>query len=395
MKALVLILSLFSLNAFSEAEVEANGVVTVHLEKACANSTGKKSCVYENDFRLVVSCSTSLGRSTHYGYMYCNNQGTMTIESNYPMSEIIARYEMRRGDKLGDYYTYEDSGTSHFTLRDGEEMKFSIRYSYDYSPILNMIKFKTGMASHLNGSLKNASGILKGSYAGVLRNLNDFETKIAKSHRSHLLRFKKALTDGISYLSEEQKDGSKKYSIVHHKVQENARLIVVFGTVLDELLEDYDDVGYLQVSIKSMRILVSQLRLSYGWEKNLAGNISKASDALLEVIGLELQELASIKMAFSQTGYEVYVKMIYHLKQLQAKIKTARSGDMKGQREIYALVDEWNSSAWQNEILDLLNAGPDFKNVVLPKLAMLIYAVESVEDLTEAGFVIPENNLRE
>ena len=65
---------------------------------------------------------------------------------------------------------------------------------------------------------------------------------------------------------------------------------------------------------------------------------------------------------------------------------------MRAQREIWSFLEKWNSKAFQEELSLLLNAGPDFKNLVLPKITMLLFAVESMEDLTNVGFEIPEFN---
>jgi hypothetical protein len=54
------------------------------------------------------------------------------------------------------------------------------------------------------------------------------------------------------------------------------------------------------------------------------------------------------------------------------------------------MVDLWNGKLWQDEMGRLMNAGPDFKNLVIPKLSMLLYAIESIADLSEQDFIIPD-----
>ncbi len=252
------------------------------------------------------------------------------------------------------------------------------------------VYLNTGIPSFLTESFTSAGQILKSSYTGVLRNVTSFRNEIAKSHRGHLERFMQALSSGIALI--DAKDGKNKplYTVMDWRVQENSRLVVVFGTVLNELLTDYDDVDRLKVSIQSMRTLVDQLRLTYGWQRGLAGAVSKASSSLIEVVRLELQELASIKMAMGSGDFAVYMDLLRITRNLQAKVDASRSGDMKAQREIFELLDKWNEKTWQDEIGRLMNAGPDFKNLVLPKLSMLIYAMESISDLTEMEFIIPD-----
>jgi hypothetical protein len=255
---------------------------------------------------------------------------------------------------------------------------------------LRRLHLNNGVPTFLNAGLTSATSILRASYKGVQRNLENFRVEIARSHRGHLDRFSEALREGIALADTKNPQGKYVYSIVDWRVQENARLIVVFGTVLNELLTDYDDVARLKNSITAMRTLVDQLRDAYGWERGLAGTVSKASSSLIEVVRLELQELASIKMAMGSTDFQIYLDMLRVTRTLQAKVDAARSGDMRAQREIFDMVDLWNGKLWQDEMGRLMNAGPDFKNLVIPKLSMLLYAIESIADLSEQNFIIPD-----
>lgn len=266
------------------------------------------------------------------------------------------------------------------------EVNFNAQYiNYPTKVYLN-----TGVPSFLRDSFAGAAQLLKSSYVGVLRNVTQFRTEIAKSHRGHLERFMQALNDGVALIDAKDAQGKLLYSVLDWRIQENSRLVVVFGTVLNELLTDYDDVERLKVSIQSMRTLVDQLRDSYGWQRGLAGTVSKASSSLIDVLRLELQELASIKMAMGAGDLTVYMNLLSITRTLQAKVDAARSGDMKAQREIFDLHDKWNDKSWQDELSRLMNAGPDFKNLVVPKLSMMIFAMESINDLTDMDFIIPD-----
>ncbi|MBK7890698.1 MAG: hypothetical protein IPJ84_07585 [Bdellovibrionales bacterium] len=159
---------------------------------------------------------------------------------------------------------------------------------------------------------------------------------------------------------------------------------------MNELLSDYDDVEQLKMAIKSLSSLVNQLRLSYGWERGLAGTVSKASSALIQVIRLELQELASIKMAMGDSNLQTYTKLLQISKNLLAKINASKSGDMRAAAEAGEFVTVWNSRDFQYELTKLLNAGPDFKNLVLPKVVMLLKAVESMNEFAETEMTIPD-----
>ena len=255
------------------------------------------------------------------------------------------------------------------------------------------VYLNTGIPTYLKESFTGAAQLLKSSYVGVLRNVTMFRGEIAKSHRGHLERCMSAIQEGINLIDAKDATGKLLYSVMDWRIQENSRLVVVFGTVLNELLTDYDDVERLKISIQAMRTLVDQLRLAYGWQRGLAGTVSKASSSLIDVVRLELQELASIKMAMGAGDFAVYLDLLRITRNLQAKVDASRSGDMKAQREIFELLDKWNEKTWQDEMARLMNAGPDFKNLVVPKLSMLIFAMESITDLTEMEFIIPDRAL--
>ncbi len=373
-------------NSSSAAVVDANGKIKVDFYSACRGSVKASSCKFSyKNIQIEANCSTYFVKPDKKPGMFCKDGGRIVIKSSIPMTHFRS-YD---AGKMKDDNTYvATEGDSNSVTKFSEIGITTLEILHDkkgYYPNVVEIIYDLGIATNLNKRLKSASYILSGAYKGTLKNLNLFESKIAKSHRSHLARLKKSIQTGQDLLDNEKNP----LPITHWKVQENARLIVVFGTVLNELLAEYDDVDYLVNSISSIKTLVNELRLSFGWNKGLAGNVSKAADALLDVMGLELQELGSIKMAMNPEGFSIYISLIKNVRALQAKIKASKSGDMKAQREIWTLVDLWNSQDWQDEMNNLLNAGPDFKNLVLPKLAMLLFAMESIEDLTEAGFIIP------
>lgn len=291
----------------------------------------------------------------------------------------------------GAYISTLNSATKSNSFGEPGVTSISMTSPYNgYNFRLNKLYLNNGVPTFLNAGLTSATSILRASYKGVQRNLENFRVEIARSHRGHLDRFSEALREGIALTEAKNAQSKYLYSIVDWRVQENARLIVVFGTVLNELLTDYDDVARLQNSITAMRTLVGQLRDSYGWNRGLAGTVSKASSSLIEVVRLELQELASIKMAMGNTDFQIYLDMLRVTRTLQAKVDAARSGDMRAQREIFDMVDLWNGKLWQDEMGRLMNAGPDFKNLVIPKLSMLLYAIESIADLSEQEFIIPD-----
>lgn len=390
-------LTLMSLASYAQEEVVSytDDAIVIDLDKACWSKRQIKICdLNQYGIDAVLTYKDSGTNSAGYYPFYTIRSSVSikqidyTCESSYGGSyrcgkwsgSTFTSYEYISGSRQSK--KFDGTGVNEITLEPG------------YQHLYNKIYFNNGIPTSLNASLSSAVSILRGSYMGVNRNLESFRNEIAKSHRGHLDRLAAALDTGIALTSaKDQKTGQPTYSIVDWRIQENARLIVVFGTVLGELLADYDDVERLKTSIKAMRTLVQQLRLAYGWEKGLAGSISKASSSLIEVVRLELQELASIKMAMGSTDFKIYMDLLRVTRSLQAKIDASKSGDMKAQREIFDMLDLWNSKDWQDEMSRLMNAGPDFRNLVVPKLSMLLFAIESITDLSDQDFIIPDRKL--
>ncbi|MFP5385452.1 MAG: hypothetical protein ACLGHN_05195 [Bacteriovoracia bacterium] len=393
-KLLILPLLAFSFSAFAQEDVVSytDDAVVVDLFQACWNKNKLEKCdlnEYGIDALLVAkhSTKTSAGHYIHY-----------EITSSVPMTGIAYNcLSIQYGSRLCGKWNGSKFSGSEYQEKASHIKTFSgigvghIELKPDYQISFDKLYFNNGIPTSLNASLSTAVSMLRGAYVGVNRNLESFRNEIAKSHRGHLDRLAEALAEGINLTSaKDEKTGKPKYSIVDWRLQENARLIVVFGTVLNELLTDYDDIDRLKTSINAMRTLVQQLRLSYGWDRGLAGSVSKASSSLIEVVRLELQELASIKMAMGVTDFKIYLDMLKVTRTLQAKVDASKSGDMKAQREIFDMLDLWNSAQWQDEMARLMNAGPDFKNLVIPKLSMLIFAIESIAELSDQEFIIPD-----
>lgn len=387
-----LALGMVSVGAFAQT---TNGItytdehIVIDVKEVCHKAKKFLTCDLNNIGLGVVL--TGSGSNDYYSYnssasgVYIKTK----ITSNIPIVKVdyACGYSSYCGTLNGSLISGESTATSATIPLPG---LFELNFNAQYGTYPTKIYLSTGIPTFLKESYTSAANILKSTYSGVLRNVNGFKNEIAKSHRGHLDRFDDALNNGIALLDAKDKNGKGIYSVLDWRVQENARLIVVFGTVINELLTDYDDVERLKNSIRSMRVLVDQLRQAYGWDRGLAGTVSKASSSLIEVVRLELQELASIKMAMGASDFQIYLDLLKVTRTLQAKTDASRSGDMKAQREIFDMLDLWNSKSWQDEMNRLMNAGPDFKNLVIPKLSMLIYAIESISDLSDQEFIIPD-----
>lgn len=359
--------------------IGTNGSINAIAMCSSVSKTDKVCSLDENGIKLKLSCTSSLRISTNS--TFCTEGGILNVESNIPISSITMEGPGKFDN--GVILTTNTSGIAEINVNNS--FSFSIRFGSNYYPSIVSLNFAYGVNNGLTESLQAADAILLGSYTNAMNAANMFQGEIAKTHRGHMTRFMSALSDGIQLLDVKNKD---KVSIVDWRVQENARLIVVFGTIMNELLVDYDDVARLKVAISSLNSLVNQLRVSYGWERGLAGTASKASAALLQVVRLELQELASIKMAMGEGNLTPYTNLLRTSGVLLSKVNGSKSGDMKAQREIYDMVDAWNSPDFQTELKNLIKAGPDFKNLVLPKLTMLLKSAESINDLADAGLTI-------
>lgn len=384
-----LAIGVFAVTAMSNSamanqyETEHPDRLTIDVSSYCVANRSGKSCVYSGSFTIEMSCASS-NMVTRNNIVECADHDDLTIKSSAPMLGIEAGAALTGRNNT---YSATNNSAAYLSLpQDTYEIVIDGNYT-DNAELLK-VDINTGIPSYVTGNLQAASNSLRFAYSGVLRNLNDFETQIARSHRGHLVRFRSVLSEGLEILSEKDDDGLPIHSIVHWKIQENSRMIVAFGAILDELLTDYDDIERLQFSIRAMRTLVGQLRDSYGWGRSLSGQVSKASSTLLEVVRLELQELGGIKMSIG-ADVAIYSRLLTVSAQLKAKVDASRSGDMRAQREIFDFLDAWNSNAWQTELDTLVNAGPDVRNLVTPKVVMLIQAMESLEELTDAGFQLP------
>jgi hypothetical protein len=390
-----LALGMLSFGAFAQTQsgiTYTDEFIIVDMFQACYKRGMFAKCdLNDRGIGLVM---TGAGSSDYYAYSSPNYgiYTQSTLVSNIPIMKV--EYQCGYNNQCGSLKEGSIVGSAGVLTSSMEAPGLNtLSFRADYGTFPSKVYLSTGVPTFLKENFTAVGNILRSSYTGVLRNVTGFKNEIAKSHRGHLDRFNKALQDGIALIDAKDAKGLKLYSVLDWRVQENARLIVVFGSVLNELLSDYDDVERLKISINSMRVLVDQLRLSYGWNKGLAGTVSKASSSLIEVVRLELQEIASIKMAVGSDDLKVYMDMLKITRTLQAKVDASKSGDMKAQREIFEMVDLWNSKVWQDEMGKLMNAGPDFKNLVIPKLSMLIFAIESISDLSDQEFLIPDRAL--
>jgi hypothetical protein len=348
------------------------------------------------DYGVTIQCGGNRDIDKASNGASCYQSGDMTITSSlYPIVSVLPGVEIKETSKKGRR-KFE-------TVRGNGKIK-KIRFQFvnkvvieKDGPIASVSKITLIKSLHhrLYNTTTELNGPLHDTYYYVKNQLLKFKKNIKKSDMSHTERLEVALEDGMKLLSEKSKKTKRfKRSILSWKVQENARIIVAFGMILEELMDEYSHVDYVKGPIEDLRILIFELQQAYEWNNGITGNVSKASATLLEVIRLEVSELGRLKM-LTGGSTEAYNELLVTSGNLFAKVNASKSGDMKAQRSIYDYLDAWNSKIWQDELNRLLNVGPDEKGLVIPKLHMLMKAMESMEELTDAGFQLVPVDMHE
>lgn len=248
------------------------------------------------------------------------------------------------------------------------------------------------MSFNISEDLKAATVQVIATYRKALEQLSVFEANIGKSQRGHLKRLKQALGDAITRMSDAK--GNPLIPVTHDSVREDARMIMVFATVLNELLEDYSDVATIQNQVKNLAALSQQIRSAYGWNTGLVGGGSKAIASLAAVVDLEMRELYNLMASFGQvSSAEPFFNLIKRNSAVSRAVNAKNGGDAAAKVEIAKFVDEWNKAEWQAMIATLLNAPQDQRGFVQPKLRLLLMAMESLSDLAQVQIIITDTNI--
>ena len=108
-----------------------------------------------------------------------------------------------------------------------------------------------------------------------------FQKHMSKSDRNldHFERFIVSLEDAQSIIEDK-----RNYSVVDWRIQEGMRRVVSFGMIISDLLWAYEDVPGAAKNIENIRAFRDELKAIYGWEGTIAGNVSKTTSALLELV---------------------------------------------------------------------------------------------------------------
>ena len=391
-----LLILLISMSASAELyENENIGLIKFDGQECKTNSSvGKTSCLLtKNDVKVKVSCRKGVvlhQSKSSKSHIYCPEGKTMIIESNFPIAAIGARsdYQLTEKNELSavDSINYKETLVLNF-IKPMYELKIVHKQS-GYFPHFQEIyvdsKSMSAYANTMNKINEHGKKVYLKALKATLESMNEFREGIALSHQNHLTRYEAALKNFIAIV-----DHRDKFSYRGWRIQECSRRVYIFGIVLNELINDYSHVQYLFRYIENIQALNVIIKNDYEWERGLSGNVSKATGALLEIISFEIREILSIKIATGASNFDNYIAISSEIDKLISKVNASRSGDMVIQRNIWDFTDVWNGDAWQEELEALINAPSDTKNLIMSKLQLLLMSVESLNDLTKAGFKTP------
>lgn len=369
-------------------------------EKTCkiVDDGANNKCVYENKgYKIKLTCKNSRILFTRE-FAYCHHRTDLTIESNRTLRGIhfAADYKLSSIHnglaKFDILYNYDGA----IPVEHGFQREDNVK-NINMSPVKNedgetsegnligLLMDGTPSVEHISEIFEQPAQNYRTILINVLDDTLKLNEEIASSHQAgHMGRYIESLKDCIAVL-----DVKNKYYALDWRVQECSRRVLVFGTVLNEIVADYAHVEKLKPYLKSITNLTESIRKIYGWDRGLAGNVSKATGSLLEVIQLELREILTLKISAGTTNFEIYSKLMKEVATLVSKVNSARSGDSALQRYMWDFVDIWNGEQWQTELKSLLSSTVDENHVVLTKIQLMFMAAESFNDLTKADLEIP------
>ncbi|WP_372655425.1 hypothetical protein [Halobacteriovorax sp.] len=300
--------------------------------------------------------------------------GSVSITSNLPIVEF-------------------NSGYSTFKVVNGSTLDFDSRgkkvQSIDNKKRLTLIDdeiitLKTitvsGAMTNFNSYYQHAKGPLKNALKMIKRETLTFQKSMSKSDRNvdHFERFLVSLDDAMLIL-EDKKD----YSVLDWRVQEGMRRVVSFGMIISDVLWAYEDVPSVVRNIANIRKFRDEVRTVYGWNDTLAGNVSKTTGAIFELLHYEIKQIMLLKLEVGFNNYSTYNDLSTEIKKLIVMVNANDGGDMVVAQNIHGFMNKWNDSAWQIELQNLMEAKLDLRNLVRPKLKYMLNAVMALEELID------------
>jgi|GEM_PF-5393785 len=355
---------------------DASFQTNVDLIGATARLTLASAAGYSDPYLAHVNMDATIDANHHASVIFTTGRDDFSTSSNYRSFYVNARGARSLSMSAGSTLYYKHSGSSSADeILNGQVTQYE---SIDVS-VADM---------KISEDLKIPTYTLARDFAFALDQLQSFENGMKKSDRPHVVRLRRALTDALETMID--KSGNARLPVTHSRVQENARVVLVLSTVLNEIMDDYGVVDSLTIPIQALETLESEIRLSYGWDEGMAGSGSKALAAISDGLDVILRNLYRSSAAFGAARPEPFSALQRANVNLNAAVRATKGGDMHATAQVAALTTAWNSPEWQAQLSQLLDAPADFQNLVQGQLKIMLEEVESIAELSGQNFTITD-----
>ncbi len=324
-------------------------------------------------FRLV---SSGLRFCDWYNCGRVRVDGQVSLSSNLPILSLTASngLTLERG-RIVKFHGYKED----YTIAIDHKSQLTLLSTE------NVLTIKTVRVSSTMTSFKPfydyAKTPMRNALKMIKRETLNFQDHMSKMDRNldHFERFIVSLEDALMIIEDK-----KNYSILDWRVQEGMRRVVSFGMIISDLLWAYEDVPGASRNIQNIRRFRNEVRSTYGWDDTLAGNVSKTTSAIMELIHYEISEIAKVKIEVgSDDKFSTYRSMTNELRRLIALINASDGGDIVTGQHVGDLMALWNGAEWQEELQKLMEAKLDMRKLVRPKLKYVLNAVMALEELID------------
>ncbi len=335
---------------------------------------------YKSYFKVIAP---GLTFCTHYHS--CGQSDLLVngigILSNLPITKLTTpqnvRLENGKALYFANLYNLKPKKVNHVAI----PMRTSISLIAEYEEIIvNSITLSSSMTT-FKPFYDNAKLPLNNAIKMIKKETLTFQKHMSKSDRNldHFERFIVSLEDAQSIIEDK-----RNYSVVDWRIQEGMRRVVSFGMIISDLLWAYEDVPGAAKNIENIRAFRDELKAIYGWEGTIAGNVSKTTSALLELVHYEINEIIKVKLALGDDdSFRVYKNITNEVRSLITKINSSDGGDIVVGQYVNKLMDLWNDSLWQIELKSLMEAKLDIRKLVRPKLKYILNAMMALEELID------------
>ena len=408
----ILFLSLVSLNSFAfrggkidlsddqftdYVENTPEGL-KVDVASICAH--GLTSCKWgvRIKYRDLFDLKVQVPQEDGYEYLKSGSQGLILCDSNCFEEDLhnVKFITVSSNLDIVKFSSAQDiessSNGKHFTLEDissRQNSTYSHKVNYKKSIVLyaeeEEVTLRTVTIPAGFGNFKtfydNAKTPMRNALKMIKKETLNFQRHMSKSDRNldHFERFIVSLDDALTII-----DDKKNFSILDWRIQEGMRRVVAFGMIISDLLWAYEDVPGAAKSIQNIRAFREEVRASYGWENTLAGNVSKTTSALLELVHYEISEIIKVKVTTGEDdSFGTYRLLTNRIRNLIVKINSSDGGDIQAGQHIGPLMETWNSPEWQQELKRLMEAKLDIRKLVRPKLKYILNAMLALEELID------------